>query len=241
MAKKIIILGANERTKEFVNLHRNFGLNFMSLRPNQMSDFEPTNEVIIVEMSAEDNKTKLEILNFIGRTKKSDMLILSEILTISATRAGNISNISKNLVGFRMAEEIEKRFVEIVPGEKTPERIIREVTDYFKSLSFETIITKDHPGLVLNRVLVSMINEAIYMYMLGLANMEDIDEMMKLGANFPMGPFEYADFLGLDHVLNVLEWLTEELGPQYRPCPLLRRKVEAGLLGKKVGEGFYTY
>ena len=136
MAKKIIILGANERTKEFVNLHRNFGLNFMSLRPNQMSDFEPTNDVIIVEMSAEDNKTKLEILNFIGRTKKSDMLILSEILTISATRAGNISNISKNLVGFRIAEEIEKRFVEIVPGEKTPERIIREVTEYFKSLSF---------------------------------------------------------------------------------------------------------
>jgi 3-hydroxybutyryl-CoA dehydrogenase len=65
--------------------------------------------------------------------------------------------------------------------------------------------------------------------------------MMKLGANFPMGPFEYADFLGLDHVLNMLEWLTEELGPQYRPCPLLRRKVEAGLLGKEAGEGFYTY
>jgi len=86
-----------------------------------------------------------------------------------------------------------------------------------------------------------MINEAIYVSMYGLAQMEDIDQMMRLGANFPMGPFEYADYLGLDRVLKTLEWLAEELGPQYRPCPLLRRKVEAGLLGKKTGKGFYEY
>ena len=86
-----------------------------------------------------------------------------------------------------------------------------------------------------------MINEAIYVYMYGLARMEDIDQMMRLGANFPMGPFEYADFLGLDRVLHTLEWLAEELGPHYRPCPLLRRKVEAGLLGKKTSTGFYIY
>jgi 3-hydroxybutyryl-CoA dehydrogenase len=241
MAKKIIIIGENKRAKQFYDLHMNFDLHAMHLIPSQINDFELTAEAMVVEIGSEDNNSKLEILNSIGRKNKPDTIVLSEISTISATRAGSAANLSENLVGFCMAKGIERSFVELVQGEKTPKRIIRDAADYFKTLNFETIITKDSPGIILNRLLASMINEAIYVYMYGLARMEDIDEMMKLGANFPMGPFEYADFLGLDRVLKTLEWLTEELGPQYRPCPLLRRKVEAGLLGKKAGRGFYEY
>ena len=242
MGKEIVIIGERDTIKKFLKLHKDLGLQVRHLEPRQINKFEPQNNLVIIEMSPEDNGIKFEVLKHIGQNKKrSDLMVLSEILAISATKAGNIGNLSENLVGFCMAKGIERSFVEVVPGEKTPKRIIMEATDYFKALNFETIITKDSPGLILNRVLASMINEAIYTYMLGLAKMEDIDEMMKLGANFPMGPFEYADFLGLDRILKILEWLTNELGPQYRPCPLLRRKVEAGLLGKKTGEGFYAY
>jgi 3-hydroxybutyryl-CoA dehydrogenase len=112
---------------------------------------------------------------------------------------------------------------------------------FLEKVGITYIKSRDSAGSVLNRVLASMINEAIYIYSYGLAPLESIDQMMKLAANFPLGPFEYADEIGLDNILNLLTLLTKELGQKYRPCPLLIRKVEAGHLGKKSGRGFYEY
>jgi 3-hydroxybutyryl-CoA dehydrogenase len=132
-------------------------------------------------------------------------------------------------------------FAEIVLGLDTSEETCQSLGKFLEKIGFAYIKSRDSAGFVLNRVLVSMINEAIYVYSYGLAPVESIDQMMKLAANFPMGPLEYADEIGLDNILNILTLLMKELGPKYRPCPLLIRKVEAGHLGKKTGKGFYEY
>jgi len=132
-------------------------------------------------------------------------------------------------------------FVEIVMGVETSEDTYQSLKKFLEKIDISYIKSRDSAGFVLNRVLASMINEATYMHMYGLATVEGIDQMMKLGANFPLGPFEYADEIGLDNILNLLKLLREELGPKYRACPLLVRKVEAGHLGKKSGRGFYEY
>jgi len=134
-----------------------------------------------------------------------------------------------------------KNFAEIVVGLETSEETCQSLEKFLGKIGIAYIKSRDSAGFVLNRVLASMINEAIYVYSYGLAPIESIDQMMKLGANFPIGPFEYADEIGLDNLLNLLELLRKELGPKYRPCPLLVRKVEAGHLGKKSGRGFYEY
>jgi 3-hydroxybutyryl-CoA dehydrogenase len=132
-------------------------------------------------------------------------------------------------------------FAEIAVGLETSEETCQRLEKFLGKIGFTYIRSKDLAGFVLNRVLASMINEAIYVYSYGLAPIQSIDQMMKLGANFPLGPFEYADEIGLDNIVSFLKLMTEELGPKYRPCPLLVRKVEAGHLGKKSGKGFYDH
>lgn len=173
---------------------------------------------------------------------KGSQILLCESIDQSATSLAKESVIPERYVGFSLSGLFpEKKLVELTGGERTADGAVATARKLFERLQFTVVISRDHPGHILNRVVASMINEAVYVSMYGLAQMKDIDQMMRLGANFPMGPFEYADSVGLDRVLKTLEWLTEELGPQYRPCPLLRRKVEAGFLGRKTGKGFYTY
>ena len=173
--------------------------------------------------------------------KKSQVWLAESINRSVTAMAGQIAT-PERYVGFSLSGLFpEKKLVELIAGERTSDDALATAKALFEKLQFTAVVSKDRPGHVLNRIVASMINEAIYMNMYGLGRMEDIDQMMKLAANFPMGPFEYADAVGLDRVLKTLEWLTEELGPQYRPCPVLRRKVEAGFLGRKTGRGFYTY
>ena len=131
--------------------------------------------------------------------------------------------------------------VQIIMGIKTSDETHEQCKSFVQKINKTAVAVQDSPGLILNRVLASMINEAIFVLSYGIAGRDDIDNMLKLGANFPMGPLEYADYLGLDNVLNTLESLYEELGPPHRPCPLLRKMVKAGMLGKKTKIGFYQY
>lgn len=173
---------------------------------------------------------------------KEPRLWLSESMSESVTAMAKQVESPERYVGFSLSGLFpERKFVELIMGERTAGDTMTVARTFFERLKFTVVTSQDRAGHIVNRVVASMINEAIYVNMYGLARMEDIDQMMQLGANFPMGPFEYADSVGLDRVLKTLEWLTEELGPQYRPCPVLRRKVEAGFLGKKTGRGFYTY
>lgn len=173
---------------------------------------------------------------------KRPQIWLSESMDQSVTAMAKQVGTPERFIGFSLSGFFpEKKLVELIGGERTDSDAVAKAKDLFEKIGFTVVIAQDRPGYVLNRVVASMINEAVYVNMYGLAQMEDIDQMMRLGANFPLGPFEYADAVGLDRVFKTLEWLTEELGPQYRPCPVLRRKVEAGFLGRKTGRGFYTY
>jgi 3-hydroxybutyryl-CoA dehydrogenase len=132
--------------------------------------------------------------------------------------------------------------VEVIRGQATSDETTRTVMDLSRALGKTPVEVNDFPGFVSNRVLMPMINEAIFAVYEGVARPEAIDEVMKLGMNHPMGPLTLADFIGLDVCLNILEVLHDGLGdPKYRPCPLLKRMVAAGWLGRKSGRGFYSY
>ena len=134
------------------------------------------------------------------------------------------------------------KLVEIIRGLATADEVYKAVEDMTKKLSKTPVEVNDFPGFVANRILMPMINEAIYTLYEGVATKEAIDEVMKLGMNHPMGPLQLADFIGLDTCLYIMETLHEGFGDsKYRPCPLLRKYVKAGWLGKKSGRGFYVY
>ena len=134
------------------------------------------------------------------------------------------------------------RFVEIIRGLSTTDEVYREIETMARSLNKVPVEVKDFPGFVSNRLLMPMINEAVFTLYEGIATKEAIDEVMKLGMNHPMGPLALADFIGLDTCLYIMETLHEGFGDdKYRPCPLLRKYVKAGWLGKKSGRGFYMY
>jgi len=239
MNKKILFLGRGEIARSFFNECKQTGIEAALLEYADGLVSKLRDADIIVHFVEDGIELPLfKESDLIGKDKLWLMEALDQSVTMRTSRTG----FPERIVGFSMSRLFpEIKFVEVIGGEKTDSDAVAAAKDFFEELQFTVVLSKDHPGYILNRIVASMINEAIYINMYGLAQMEDIDQMMRLGANFPMGPFEYADHLGLDRVLKTLEWLTEELGPQYRPCPLLRRKVEAGLLGKKTGKGFYEY
>ncbi len=239
MKEKILVLGRGEIARSLFDICKQTEPSVTFLESADELGPQLRDTDIIVQFVADGLELPhLTESDYIGKYK----VWLIEVIDQSVTRAAGRMGCSERIVGFSISKSFqERRFIEVIGGERTGSDAVTTARNLFERLQFTVVISKDHPGYILNRVVASMINEAIYVSMYGLAQMEDIDQMMRLGANFPMGPFEYADYLGLDRVLKTLEWLAEELGPQYRPCPLLRRKVEAGLLGKKTGKGFYEY
>ena len=203
------------------------------------SDLESHHLVVEVFL---DEKLKLEALGAIARFDHWTGPVASLLYGGSATEWAVRSGLGERLVGFYACPSLEDiRSAELLAGETTQSGALRQVETFFSDLGFSAIICKDRAGGILPRVLAAMINEAAQMVQLGIAPMEEIDQMMRLAANFPMGPFEWADQIGLDRVLATLEELSHEYGPLYHPCPWIRRKVDAGHYGKQTGQGFYQY
>jgi len=198
---------------------------------------------LVIEAVIESLQTKRALFVELDRLTSPAAILASNTSSISITKLGAATRRADKVIGMHFMNPVPlMALVEVIRGQATSDETTRTVMDLARGLGKTPVEVSDFPGFVANRVLMPMINEAVFAVYEGVAKPEAIDEVMKLGMNHPMGPLTLADFIGLDVCLAILEVLHEGLGdPKYRPCPLLRRMVDAGWLGRKSGRGFYTY
>jgi 3-hydroxybutyryl-CoA dehydrogenase len=197
----------------------------------------------VVEAIAENVEAKTEVFRRLDQITPPHVILSSNTSSISITVLGAATRRPANVLGMHFMNPVPlMTLVELIRGQATSDDAMRLATAVCTQLGKTPVEAADYPGFIANRVLMPMINEAIYAVMEGVGTPEAIDTVMKLGMNHPMGPLTLADFIGLDVCLAILTVLHEGLGdPKYRPCPLLRRMVAAGHLGRKSGHGFYSY
>ncbi len=198
---------------------------------------------IVIEAATEKWEIKKQIFETLDRVCRPGVILASNTSSISITKLAAVTKRPEALIGMHFMNPVPvMQLIEVIRGLATSEATFEAVMELSKKLGKTPIPCNDFPGFVSNRVLLPMINEAIYALYEGVASVESIDGIMKLGMNHPMGPLTLADFIGLDTCLFILNVLHEGLGdPKYRPCPLLIKYVDAGWLGKKSGRGFYDY
>jgi 3-hydroxybutyryl-CoA dehydrogenase len=198
---------------------------------------------LIIEAASEDSGLKFRIFTDVDRIAKPDAVLASNTSSISITEIARRTSRPEKVVGMHFMNPVPvMKLVEIIRGLATSDETTEYVTDLSLRLGKSPVEVNDFPGFVSNRVLMPMINEAVYCLMEGVGEPEAIDQVMTLGMNHPMGPLALADLIGLDTCVAILEVLRDGLGnPKYAPCPLLRKYVAAGWLGRKSGRGFYTY
>lgn len=197
----------------------------------------------VVEAIFEDRQAKLALFARLDQLTRPDVILSSNTSSISITVLGAATNRPARVLGMHFMNPVPlMSLVELIRGQATSADAMFTAAELCMRLGKTAIEAADYPGFIANRVLMPMINEAVFALMEGVGTAESIDTVMRLGMNHPMGPLALADFIGLDVCLAILEVLHDGLGdPKYRPCPLLRRMVAAGHLGRKSGQGFYKY
>jgi 3-hydroxybutyryl-CoA dehydrogenase len=198
---------------------------------------------IVVEAASENEQVKREILKKLCPVLKADAIIASNTSSISITRLAAVTDRPAKFIGMHFMNPVPlMKLVEVIRGLATDDDTYGQVKELADRLGKTTASAEDFPAFIVNRILLPMINEAVYTLYEGVGSVEAIDTAMRLGANHPMGPLELADFIGLDTCLAVMQVLYDGLADsKYRPCPLLVKYVEAGWLGRKSGRGFYDY
>jgi 3-hydroxybutyryl-CoA dehydrogenase len=198
---------------------------------------------IVVEAATEDFSVKAEIFKTLDKVARPDAILASNTSSISITKLGAVTRRPDQVIGMHFMNPVPvMKLVEIIRGPATSESTYEKTRVLAEKLGKIPLECQDSPGFISNRVLMPMINEAIFALYEGVATRESIDGIMKLGMNHPMGPLALADFIGLDVCLAIMNVLHDGFGDsKYRPCPLLQRYVDAGWLGKKTGRGFYEY
>jgi 3-hydroxybutyryl-CoA dehydrogenase len=197
----------------------------------------------VVEAIFEHAETKRQVLSKLDAITRPDVILGTNTSSISITLLGAATKRPDKVLGMHFMNPVPlMTLVELVRGQATSDAAMATATDLCKALGKTPVEAADYPGFISNRILMPMINEAIFSVMEGVGTPEAIDTVMKLGMNHPMGPLTLADFIGLDVCLAILNVLHDGFGdPKYRPCPLLKRMVAAGQLGRKSGHGFYRY
>ncbi|RLB23400.1 MAG: 3-hydroxybutyryl-CoA dehydrogenase, partial [Deltaproteobacteria bacterium] len=197
----------------------------------------------VVEAIVENEEVKLNVFKQLDDYCKEGVILSSNTSSISITKIASATKRPENVIGMHFMNPVPvMKLVEIIKGLATSEETYQVTRTLAEKMGKVPVPANDFPGFISNRILMPMINEAVYALFEGVGSAEDIDKVMKLGMNHPMGPLALADLIGLDTCLAIMEVLHKGLGDdKYRPCPLLRKYVDAGWLGQKSGRGFYTY
>ena len=198
---------------------------------------------LVVEAATENTDLKLKIFKQVDEAAPQNCILATNTSSISITKIAAATKRPSQVIGMHFMNPVPvMKLVEIINGYATSSEVTETVVQMSKQLGKIPCVVNDYPGFIANRILMPMINEAIYSLYEGVAGVEEIDTVMKLGMAHPMGPLQLADFIGLDVCLSILQVLVDGFGnPKYAPCPLLINMVMAGKLGVKTGEGFYTY
>jgi len=201
------------------------------------------NADLVVEAATENVEIKLNIFRDLDKICKPQAILSSNTSSISITKIASVTKRPDKVIGMHFMNPVPlMKLVEVIRGKSTSDAVTKVVMETSRLLKKVPVEVNDAPGFVANRILMPMINEAIYTLHEGVAGVEEIDTVMKLGMSHPMGPLQLADFIGLDVCLSIMKVLHEGFGtPKYTPCPLLDEMVKAGQLGAKSGKGFYTY
>lgn len=198
---------------------------------------------LVVEAIIEDTNIKKELYKTLDSICKPDTIIATNTSSISITDLSSVVERKDKFIGMHFFNPVPvMKLVEVIRGMYTSDETYQTIYDFSKTIGKEPVSVKDGPGFIVNKILIPMINEAIFVLQDGIASAEDIDKAMQLGANHPMGPLATADLIGNDTVLHIMNILHQETGdPKYRPAMLLKNMVRGGLLGRKTGRGFFKY
>ena len=201
------------------------------------------NASLVIEAATENKDLKLKIFKELDQVCNAETILATNTSSISITKIGSVTSRPEKVIGMHFMNPVPiMKLVEVIKGYSTSDEVTKIVMDISRQLQKVPVEVNDYPGFIANRILMPMLNEAIYALHEGVAGVYEIDTVMKLGMAHPMGPLQLADFIGLDVCVSILNVLYDGFGnPKYAPCPLLVNMVSAGKLGVKSGEGFYDY